>query len=136
MIAAADVIAASIEDRLLSDLHALNNEHLGQIVDEQLGEFPYERVHCLQACFEAVHGAFADYRALQIEEFKGEKVLICTCFGVTEDVIEETLDNTPGLSVEKVGDLCNAGTGCGSCQMLIQEMIEDHERSAGAFDGV
>jgi len=27
-------------------------------------------------------------------------------------------------SVEAVGDVCNAGMGCGSCRMLIEEMID------------
>ena len=27
-------------------------------------------------------------------------------------------------SVEEVGEICNAGTGCGSCQMLIAELLE------------
>jgi NifU-like protein len=68
--------------------------------------------------------AFADFRAFQIEEFAGEKALICTCFGVSEERIEKAITENNLQTVEEVGEFCRAGTGCGSCQPLIQEIID------------
>jgi NifU-like protein involved in Fe-S cluster formation/bacterioferritin-associated ferredoxin len=130
MIAAAEVIAEAIEGLFLSDLQGLNDEQLNQLITQHLGLFQPDRDHCQQVCFEAIRGAFFDYRVLQLEEFQGEKALICTCFGVAEETIEQLIDKNSALSVERVGELCNAGSGCGSCRMLIQELIDQHDYSA------
>jgi len=123
MIAAADVLAVGIEGRMLTELNALINE-TRQLAYDALGEFPSSRSHCANAVFEALKDAFADFRRRRIEEFAGEKALICTCFGVTEEVIEAVISKHPAATVADIGEICNAGTGCGSCQMMIQEMIE------------
>ena len=73
---------------------------------------------------ETLQTALADFRALQIEEFIGEKALICTCFGVSEETIENLVFEESLATVEEVTDACNAGGGCGSCQPLIQEIID------------
>ena len=132
MIAAAETLAETIEDRLLSELHGLNDENLLHLIGDQLGKFEPDRVHCQRACLEAVHAAFSNYRSSQLEEFQGEKALICTCFGVSEETIEREIVENSASSVEIVGEICNAGTGCGSCRMLIQEMIDQHGRSGNS----
>jgi NAD(P)H-nitrite reductase large subunit len=53
--------------------------------------------------------------------------LICTCFGISEDTIQSVISETGAETVEAVGDACNAGTGCGSCRFLIQELIDIHQ---------
>ena len=123
MIAAADVLAGKFEGRLLTELNALTDEPR-QLMFDALGTFPSERLHCANAVFEALRDAFADFRRRRIEEFAGEKALICTCFGVTEEMIERVISKHSATTVDEVGEICNAGTGCGSCQMMIQEMIE------------
>jgi NifU-like protein len=123
MIAAADVLAVEFEGSLLTELNALVNEPR-QLTFHALGEFPLSRSHCANAVFEALKKAFADFRRRRIEEFAGEKALICTCFGVTEEMIENVIGKHPKATVADIGEICNAGTGCGSCQMMIQEMIE------------
>ena len=37
-------------------------------------------------------------------------------------LIEKTVGHK--LTVEEIGEFCNAGTGCGSCQPLIREIID------------
>jgi NifU-like protein len=123
MIAAADVLAGEFDGRRLTELNALTDEPQ-QLTLDALGKFPSARLHCANAVFEALRDAFADFRRRRIEEFAGEKALICTCFGVTEEVIENVINKHLATTVDEVGRICNAGTGCGSCQMMIQEMIE------------
>ena len=126
-IAAAEVLAENICGKKLTELHGLENKELKAEIENALGIFPRDRKHCAEICFDALHAALNDCRALQIEEFTGEKALICTCFGVSEDEIEKVIEENKSETVEEIGEICNAGTGCGSCRMLIQELIDIHE---------
>ncbi len=127
MIAAADVIAKGLEREVLTDLHSLNEAEFTGRVEAELGDFPPERRQCIHVVLEAVRAAFADHRARVIEEFRGEKALICTCFGVSEESIEAFIAEHSPETVDEVTAARRAGAGCGSCRMLIQEMIDDRE---------
>jgi NifU-like protein len=123
LIATADLLAEIVINKQLTNLHGL--ESFKQIIEEKLGNFPAERTHCLNLAFETLQSAFNDFRSRQIEEFSGDKALICTCFGVSEETIEKIISENNCETVEDVADICNAGSGCGSCQPLIQEIIDD-----------
>jgi NifU-like protein len=125
MLAAAELLAERISGNRLNDLHGLTDNDLGQTVAAALSEVPNGRSDCVKACFAALRRAFADFRARQIEEFRGERALICTCFGVTEDTIESNIQDLALETVDDVSGACNAGSGCGSCRMLIQEMLDN-----------
>lgn len=124
MVAVADIFAESVSGRPVSNLHGLDRAELIDEVVREIGVLPSEREHCAEACFEALRNAFATLRERRIEEFRGEEPLICTCFSVSEQVIDEFIALNSGVSVEMVADSCRAGSGCGSCRMLIQEMID------------
>ena len=128
MMAAADLLAEKVATVKLRDLHGIDITEFRRRIERELGEFPPEREHCLLTAIDALRAAFADFRARQIEEFTGEKALICTCFGVSEETIEKVIEENGASTVLKVGELCNAGTGCGSCQFMIQEMIDAAQR--------
>lgn len=121
-IAAADVLAEKIVGKNLTALHGLDNFKVE--IENELDKFPENRKHCAEICVDALSQAFADFRVLQIEEFAGEKALICTCFGVSEERIEKIIAENEVETVEEIGEICNAGTGCGSCHFLIQEMLD------------
>lgn len=126
MAAAADLLAESLIARRLTGLQGLSDIELFETITNGLGAIPRERNECIAACFQALHAALADFRASRIEEFAGEKALICTCFSVTEERIEEVIRDGSIASVDDVSAVCNAGLGCGSCRMMIEEMIEGH----------
>jgi NifU-like protein len=123
-IAVAELLAARINGENLTGLHGLDGSEFHEGLIAELGELPAGRGHCLEIGLEALRSALADHRALRIEEFRGEKALICTCFGVSEEKIEGVISELSLETVEQVGDVCNAGRGCGSCRMLIQEMLD------------
>ena len=79
MVAASEIISEHVTGKTLGELHGFDDEQLRSVIEGTVGVFESARKHCLEACFEAIHAAFADYRALQLEEFQGEKALICTC---------------------------------------------------------
>ena len=124
MLAAADVLAERVIKHRLVDLHGLADADLHDQITNSLGEMPFDRRQCIDACINALHSAFADFRARQIEEFGGERPLICTCFGVTEEIIEQQIEEKSLETLEQVTRVCNAGGGCGSCRMLIQEILD------------
>lgn len=128
MIATADFLAEKITGKKLVQLHGLHDDVIARWIKDALGEFPAGRQDCMDVCISALHNTLADFRARQIEEWKGEKVLICTCFGVSEETIENAIRTESLQTVNEVTDACNAGGGCGSCQPLIQEIL-DSERS-------
>ena len=128
MIAAADVTAEQLTGRELTDLHSLDEEEFIGQIEAQVGQFPAERRQCSHIVLEAVRAALADHRSLLIEEFRGERALICTCFGVSEETLETFISANSPRSVHDVTAACRAGSGCGSCRMLIQEMIDIHGR--------
>ncbi|MBK8466722.1 MAG: (2Fe-2S)-binding protein [Chloracidobacterium sp.] len=127
MLAAADVMAEYVYGRSLTDLHGLTDYDLTMHIQSNLGEMPEGRIECASVCIQSLRAAFADHRTSQIEEFLGEKALICTCFGVSEETIEGLIAEDSLNTVDEVTSICNAGGGCGSCRMLIQEMLDDRE---------
>lgn len=126
--AAADVLAEKVKGRILTELHGLENGLLYGEIEKELDSFEPNRKHCLDLALDALHQAFADYRKRLIEEFTGEKALICTCFGVSEETIEKIVKDESAETVEAVTAICRAGSGCGSCQPLIQEIIDVYWR--------
>jgi len=128
LIAAAETLTQKISGRYLTDLHKLDEQFLHSEIETETETFPQNRQHCLELAAESLRGAFADFRVLQIEEFTGEKALICTCFGIAEETIESLIQANSLETVEEVADVCNAGGGCGSCQSLIQEIIDLRRR--------
>jgi len=125
MLAAADILADHVTGQGLRELHGLEEGHLHEYIAGRTGEVPAGRGKCINTCISALHEAFAHYRSTRIEEFRGEKALICTCFGVTEETIDALLQNADVETVEDVTRLCRAGAGCGSCTMMIQEMLDN-----------
>ncbi|HBR58164.1 MAG TPA: hypothetical protein DEA22_11975, partial [Blastocatellia bacterium] len=82
------------------------------------------RSHCLATASDALKDALSEYRKISVEEFSGEKALICTCFGVSEETILELVQKNHIEDAVDIAATCNAGSGCGSCRMLIQELID------------
>lgn len=126
MVASAKVLGQELQGKNLRDLHGLDSPETAARIYAKLGDFPIERLQCCEVAIEAVTNAFAEYRLKQVEEFRGEKALICTCFGVSEETIEALIAEKHLSEVSEVSAICNAGSGCGSCHFLIQEMIDAH----------
>jgi NifU-like protein len=129
-VAAASSIARCLRGRILTDLHASTG--LEEIVTAELGEIPPERLHCVRVVADSLRQSLANYRTAIIEEFQGEKALICTCFGVSEETLVNLIEKEPGIEMAGVIRETKAGSGCGSCQFLIEELI-DAERNNPRF---
>jgi NifU-like protein involved in Fe-S cluster formation/bacterioferritin-associated ferredoxin len=124
-IAAAETLAAEFRGAGLTDLHGTNQ--IEELTSSKLGHVPSERSHCIEVVIDAVRAALADYRERLIEEFQGEKALICTCFGVAEETIVSVIEQHRIKDLAEFSEFSNAGSGCGSCQMLIRELIDSQD---------
>lgn len=124
MIAAADVLTDILRGRELTELGGLETEATITEIENRLEEFPGTRKHCVEAVVDASKAALANHRSRRVEEFQGEKALICTCFGVSEETIANLIAENDLMEVAEVAALCRAGSGCGACRMLIREMLD------------
>ena len=115
MIATADVLCETFKRRRLADLHGLQNDELRSIITAELGTNDDSRLHCGETCISALHAAFSDHRKRCMEEFSGDKALICTCFGISEETIERHIASGTLETVDEVTAVSRAGGGCGSC---------------------
>lgn len=50
---------------------------------------------------------------------------ICNCMGVSRGEIMDAIKAGGLKTVEEVGEATSAGTGCGGCQPLIQEILDE-----------
>lgn len=116
MIAAAVGLCGRLEGRGLQELEGLEN--IGPADGES---------SCAEIAVEVLRSAFAAYRSRRVAEFLGERALICSCFGVGEDAIEAALRDPEVHSLNDLMDTTRAGTGCGSCRMLLEEMLDARE---------
>ena len=48
---------------------------------------------------------------------------VCLCFSVTDEEIHDAVDQG-AQTVEQLADHCGAGTGCGGCRGMAQELID------------
>lgn len=126
--AACDVISGWLIGRCLTELHGAEPEAIVNAIYADLGPFPPNRVHCTELAVDTLRTAFALYRKRLVREFTGESALICTCFGIAEDALERCISRNLLTRVDDVILHCKAGGGCGSCQPLIQEIIDDRIR--------
>jgi bacterioferritin-associated ferredoxin len=51
-------------------------------------------------------------------------VIACICHAVTDDQVSAAID-LGATTVEAVGTATQAGTGCGSCQEYIEDLIDE-----------
>ena len=125
MLASADLLTEWFRSRSLVDLHGLERDDLISRIQAELGGLPNERVQCAAIAINALRRAFEVHRQKQVEEFRGERAIVCTCFGISEDTIDEVTKRPEVTSVEDVTDICRAGAGCGSCRMVIADMLDE-----------
>ncbi|MGI8811300.1 MAG: iron-sulfur cluster assembly scaffold protein [Pyrinomonadaceae bacterium] len=130
LIAFAEEITEAMIGRSLSSLTETVRRQIYDLVNEAFGCFPASRMHCLEIVERSISTALAAYRTRIIDEYRGDDVLICTCFGVSEATVEACIRDNSLSDVDQVADVCRAGGGCGSCQFLISEMLDLSRREA------
>lgn len=125
-----DCIKGKNVKEVLEEFSAKSQGRKENLIENEIGDFPENRRHCLTLCFETFTSAINDFKAQKLESWNGDEVLICTCFGVSEREIEKAITENFCETVDEVTNICNAGGGCGSCQPLIEEIIENNRQES------
>lgn len=55
-----------------------------------------------------------------------QDTVICTCTGTTKEKIEALIEKGAD-SLDKISSATGANTGCGSCDILIEELLENSD---------
>lgn len=83
--------------------------------------------NCAALARDALLDAIREYSNAARDDWAGDEALICTCFFVSERMIEREIQAHGLTTVSEVTRACNAGGGCGSCHQLIQEILETND---------
>lgn len=121
-VAAAEVVATALAGRKTSDFHGDLRGELIRELESKLGAAKASN-DCYGLAIEAARLALDDFRVRAAAGFGGDDALVCSCFGVGELAILDAIAQG-AETVDDVGDQCRAGQGCGSCRMLIDEIID------------
>lgn len=122
-VASSSVLTEMIKGMTLEQAAAVTN----QDIVKRLGGLPDQKMHCSVMGQEALEAAIEDYYRRKggksPDKYKG--VIVCTCFGVTDEEIRKVVKENSLTTVEQVTNFCKAGGGCGGCKGRIAELIDE-----------
>ena len=132
-VASSSILTEMIIGKSVDEVRKITNK---DIVDE-LGGLPPEKMHCSVMGYEALEDALKDYVDKDelndaLDEVHGkqkthaEEKIVCTCFGVTENLIWDAIKQNGLTTVEEITNYTKAGGACGKCKNAIQDIIDTY----------
>lgn len=128
-VASSSILTEMIIGKTVDEVRKITNKDIA----DQLDGLPPEKMHCSVMGYEALedalknYGEYEDY--LDLDDLrkpeKAEKI-VCTCFGVTENMIWDALKQNGLKTVDEVTNYTKAGGACGKCKGLIQDIIDTY----------
>ena len=125
MTVAAELTADRLKDSVLPELGGIDDYFVSDIFRNAIEVEPLDRMQCLTVVNDAVRKTLSKYRNALVSEYSGESSLICTCFGLSEERITNLVNKLEIFDTETLMKVSNAGNGCGSCRLLLQEIVDD-----------
>ena len=123
LVASASLLTGAIIGETTGEAAALGQRP--EVLDHLAFSSAGGRAECATLVCEALLSAIATYSGTVRDEWNGDEVLICTCFGVSEQTIDREIREKQLLTIGEVTRECNAGAGCRSCYPLIEDIIEE-----------
>ena len=120
-IATSSVLTELIKGMTVDEAAKVTNKDIA----DYLGGLPEQKMHCSVMGREALEAAIENYRSGGQKRHELEGKVVCTCFGVTENVIKRVIRENDLTTVEQVTNYCKAGGGCGGCQGEIEKILEE-----------
>jgi NifU-like protein len=127
LVAAASLLTSQVNGKTTAEAAAVGQDAAG--LQGKLGPLPAGRNVCLELACEALLAAIRHYSDRARDDWEGDEALICTCFCVSERTIEHEIQAAGLTTIAAVTAACSAGGGCRSCYPLIQDILDDRERS-------
>jgi NifU-like protein len=119
-IASSSALTEMIKGMTIDEADQVTNQHIAEF----LGGLPEQKMHCSVMGREALEVAIENYRTGKTSKKILEGKVICNCFGITEDEIENVVRDSKLTTAEQVTNYCKAGGGCGGCIPQIEGIIE------------
>lgn len=122
---ASAIASASALTELAKGMHIDKAEKLtNDDIVKYLDGLPAEKIHCSVLGAGALRAAIHNYRTGEVcNPSEPEGKLVCHCFGITEEVIEQAVREHGLDSIEMVTNYTKAGGGCGMCADEIEAII-------------
>ena len=116
-VASSSVLTEMIKGMTLEDAAKVSN----QDIVKRLGGLPDQKMHCSVMGQEALEAAIEDYyrRKGGKAPDKNKGMIVCTCFGVTDEEIRKVVQENGLTTVEQVTNFCKAGGGCGDRKSVV-----------------
>ncbi len=122
LVAFASVLTGKVKGQSTGAAAALANNPKASWFDE-FGTPPPDKQQCRSLVSEALISAIQQYSDTVRDEWEGDEALICTCFGVSEQRIEQEIRRGRLQTIAEVTRACKAGAGCRSCYPLIEDIL-------------
>jgi len=129
-VASSSILTEMIIGKPVEEVKKITNKDIA----DQLDWLPPEKMHCSVMGYEALEDALKNYDDLtdlddirndEANKQKAEKI-VCTCFGVTENMIWDAIKTNGLKTVEEITNFTKAGGACGRCKGLIQDIIDTY----------
>lgn len=129
-VASSSILTEMIIGKPIDEVKKITNKDIA----DQLEGLPPEKMHCSVMGYEALEDAlktwgkddeYQDLEDIRAEEAKKEKI-VCTCFGITENVIWDAIKQNGLKTVEEVTNYTKAGGACGKCKGAIKDIIDTY----------
>lgn len=126
-VASSSILTEMIIGKPISEVRKITNKDIA----DQLEGLPPEKMHCSVMGYEALEDALQGYEDYQdLEDIRADdekkQKIVCTCFGVTENVIWDAIKQNGLKTVEEITNYTKAGGACGKCRGLIQDIIDTY----------
>ncbi len=119
-IASSSALTEMILGKTLHEAATVTDDDIAAYLDG----LPPEKMHCSVMGTDALREAIADYRG---EPSPGAAIdeadIVCHCFGVTRQKIEDVARRHGLTTVEQVTQYTKAGGGCGKCKDKIADIL-------------
>jgi NifU-like protein len=120
-IASASALTELIQGKTLDEASKLTDSDIAEFLEG----LPPEKMHCSVMGSDALRAAIANFRGEPPPEAHAhEEDVVCHCFNVTKQKIEEVVRTHDLAAVEQVTQYTKAGGACGKCKSKIADIIE------------
>lgn len=127
-VASSSILTEMIIGKTIEDVKKITNKDIA----DQLDGLPPEKMHCSVMGYEALEDAlknwddYTDLDDLRNENKESSDKIVCTCFGVTENMIWDAIKTNGLKTVEEITNYTKAGGACGRCKNAIQDIIDTY----------
>ena len=129
-VASSSILTEMIIGKTVEEVKKITNKDIA----DELGGLPPEKMHCSVMGYEALEDAlknfdnYTDLDDLRNDEVKSAEKVVCTCFGITENMIWDAIKVNGLKTVEEITNYTKAGGACGKCKNIIKDIIDTYHK--------